>query len=162
MLSGATSPACIARFAADSGPDLRRRLGIAASTPVATTLGLLLYRLDGDALDDAVGAWLARLATDPVEEPTPALTGRAVDSKTMRGSRTDGTAVHLLAAVLHEPQAVIARHQVEAKSNEIPAFAPLPPTTTGHGPSTRSTCFISQPENASALGRRVLPCAPAC
>ncbi|MGX4688831.1 transposase family protein [Streptomyces sp. JNUCC 63] len=56
VLSGATSPACIARFAADSGPDLRRRLGIAASTPVATTLGRLLYRLDGDALDDAVGA----------------------------------------------------------------------------------------------------------
>lgn len=47
-----------------------------------------------------MGAWLARLATDPVEKPAPAVTGRAVDGKTVRGSRTDGTAVHLLAAAL--------------------------------------------------------------
>ncbi|MFI8952238.1 hypothetical protein ACIGO6_37880 [Streptomyces sp. NPDC053750] len=29
--------------------------------------------------------------------------------------------------------------------------SPLPPATVGHGPSTRSTCSISQSENASAL-----------
>ncbi|MCX5328000.1 transposase family protein [Streptomyces sp. NBC_00140] len=86
VLSGATSLACIARFATNSGPGLRRRLGPAACTPAATTLGRLLARLDGDALDDAVGAWLARLATDPVEEPAPAPTGLAVDGKTVQGS----------------------------------------------------------------------------
>ncbi|MDJ0467155.1 hypothetical protein [Streptomyces sp. H27-C3] len=57
--------------------------------------------MDGDALDDAVGAWLARYAADPVNEPGDALVGLAVDGKTVRGSRTDGTAVHLLAAALH-------------------------------------------------------------
>lgn len=125
MLSGATSLACIARFATNSGPGLRRRLGLAARTPAATTLGRLPARLDGDALGDAVGAWLARLATDPVEEPAPAPTGLAVDGKTVRGSRTNGAAVHLLAAALHDSQTVIAQRQAEAKSNEIPAFAPL-------------------------------------
>ncbi|MCX4859645.1 ISAs1 family transposase [Streptomyces canus] len=124
VLSGATSLACIARFATNSGPGLRRRLGLAACTPAATTLGRLLARLD-DALDDAVGAWLARLATDPVEEPAPAPTGLAVDGKTVRESRTNGAAVHLLAAALHDSQTVIAQRQAEAKSNEIPAFAPL-------------------------------------
>ncbi|MET7782549.1 hypothetical protein ABZT28_43720 [Streptomyces sp. NPDC005388] len=37
----------------------------------------------------------------------------------------DTDAVHLLAAALHACQTVIAQHQVAAKSNEIPAFAPL-------------------------------------
>lgn len=41
-----------------------------------------------------MGAWLARRATDPVDEPDR-LTGLAVDGKTVRGSRTDGHAVHL-------------------------------------------------------------------
>ncbi|MGW7203111.1 ISAs1 family transposase [Streptomyces sp. NPDC054837] len=41
------------------------------------------------------------------------------------GSRTNGAAVHLLAAALHDSQTVIAQRQAEAKSNEIPAFAPL-------------------------------------
>ncbi|WP_371503143.1 ISAs1 family transposase [Kitasatospora sp. NBC_00374] len=125
VLSGATSLACIARFEADSSPDVRRRLGLPKRAPAATTLGRLLARLDGDALDDAVGAWLARLSADPVSEPSPVPTGLAVDGKTVRGSRTDGTAVHLLAAVLHDSQAVIAQRQIEAKSNEIPAFVPL-------------------------------------
>ncbi|MEU2776569.1 ISAs1 family transposase [Streptomyces sp. NPDC007162] len=43
----------------------------------------------------------------------------------MCGSRTDGQAVHLLAAALHACHTVIAQRQVAAKSNEIPAFAPL-------------------------------------
>ncbi|MEU1276613.1 ISAs1 family transposase [Streptomyces sp. NPDC005799] len=52
--------------------------------------------------------------------------GLAVDGKAVRASRRDDrTAVHLLAAVLHESQAVISQRQIAAKSNEIPAFAPL-------------------------------------
>ncbi|MFI6456277.1 ISAs1 family transposase [Streptosporangium amethystogenes] len=36
-----------------------------------------------------------------------------------------GTTVHLLAATRHDTQTVVAQRQIEAKSNEIPAFAPL-------------------------------------
>lgn len=151
VLSGATSLACIARFAADSNPDLRRRLGLAASTPAATTLGRLLARLDGDALDDAVGAWLARLATDPVEAPKPALIGLAVDGKTVRGSRTNGIAVHLLAAALHDSQAVVAQRQVEAKSNEIPAFAPLLEPLDLHGVVVTADAMHTQREHAEQI-----------
>ncbi|WP_229919920.1 ISAs1 family transposase [Streptomyces minutiscleroticus] len=81
--------------------------------------------MNGDALDDAVGTWLARYAADPVDEADGTLVGPAVDGTTVRGSRTDGAAVHLLAAALHACQTVIAQRQVTAKSNEIPAFAPL-------------------------------------
>ncbi|MEU9385341.1 ISAs1 family transposase [Streptomyces sp. NPDC048279] len=125
VLGGATSLAAVARFAADTDSDLREQLGLTSSTPNASTLGRLLARLDGDALDDAVGAWLARYATDPVDEPGDTLVGLAVDRNTVRGSRTDGQAVHLLAAALHSCQTVIAQRQVAAKSNEIPAFVPL-------------------------------------
>ncbi|MFF1687785.1 MULTISPECIES: transposase family protein [unclassified Streptomyces] len=53
---GATSLAAIARFAADTESDLRKQCGLTSSTPNASTLGRLLARLDGDALDDAAGA----------------------------------------------------------------------------------------------------------
>lgn len=85
----------------------------------------MLSRLDGDAVDDAIGSWLARHAADPVEEGQNVLVGLAVDGKTVRGSRADATAVHLLAAAPHGTQTVIAQRQIEAKNNEIPAFAPL-------------------------------------
>jgi predicted transposase YbfD/YdcC len=125
VLSGATSLAAIARFAADTDCDLRERLGPAAGTPNASTPGRLLARLYGDAMDDAVGTWLARYTADPVDEPGDRLIGLAVDGKTVRGSRTDIGAVNLLAATLHACQTVIAQRQITAKSNEIPAFAPL-------------------------------------
>ncbi|MDX3615713.1 transposase family protein [Streptomyces europaeiscabiei] len=52
VLGGATSPAAIARFAADTYYDLHEQLGLTCSTPSAFTLGRLLARLDGDALGD--------------------------------------------------------------------------------------------------------------
>ncbi|MEV7978469.1 hypothetical protein [Streptomyces sp. NPDC086519] len=52
-----------------------------AGTPNASTLGRLLARLDGDALDDAVGAWLARYAAEPVDEPGDTLVGVAIDAR---------------------------------------------------------------------------------
>ncbi|MEU0213374.1 ISAs1 family transposase [Streptomyces canus] len=54
VLSGAKSVTAIARFAADSNADLRTLLGLTRATPNTTTLGRLLARLDGNALDDAL------------------------------------------------------------------------------------------------------------
>ncbi|MGW4909445.1 transposase family protein [Streptomyces sp. NPDC004270] len=96
VLGGDTSLAAIAHFAAATDSDLREQLGLTSSTPNASTPGRLLTRLDGGALDDAVGAWLARYTADPVDEPGDTLVRPAVDSKTVRGSRPDGAAVHLL------------------------------------------------------------------
>jgi predicted transposase YbfD/YdcC len=124
VLGGARSLAQIARYATNANEEVRAELGLQHATPNASTFGRLLARIDGDALDDAVGAWLARHATDPVQDDG-ALVGLAVDGKSVRGSRTDEATVHLLAAALHESQTVIAQRQVTAKSNEIPAFAPL-------------------------------------
>ncbi|WP_166661670.1 transposase family protein [Streptomyces sp. BK208] len=71
VLGGATSLAAMARFAADTDSELREQLGLTSSTPNASTLGRLLARLDGDALDDAVGAWPATSPTRSTDPATP-------------------------------------------------------------------------------------------
>lgn len=55
-----------------------------------------------------LGAALIRMMERAGRDPT---TGLAVDGKTARGSRTDGHAVHLLAAALHDSQTVIAQRE---------------------------------------------------
>jgi hypothetical protein len=77
-----------------------RRAGLQRARANASTLGRMLAGIDGDTLDDAVGAWLARHATDPVRDENT-LAGLAVDGKSVRGSRTDEATVHLPAAALH-------------------------------------------------------------
>ncbi|MBN6058517.1 ISAs1 family transposase, partial [Nonomuraea sp. RK-328] len=124
------SLAQLARFIAGYDSHLCVQLGLPAATrPAASTLGRLLARLDGDAFDAATCGYLAALAAcQPPEQATPTrapLLGLAVDGKTLRGSRTPDGATHLLAAIRHDTQTVLAQRQIEAKSNEIPAFTPL-------------------------------------
>ncbi|MEO3830420.1 ISAs1 family transposase, partial [Actinomadura sp. B10D3] len=126
VLSGATSLAKIGRIAAELDAGVLTDLGLPAARPAVTTLGRLLARLDGDAFDEAIGAYLTALAHDPEAGNDAGPEAVAVDGKTLRGSRRpDGTVTHLLAAALHDGRAVVAQRQVAAKSNEIPAFVPL-------------------------------------
>ncbi|MFB6674324.1 transposase family protein [Streptomyces sp. NPDC056390] len=67
VLGGATTLASIARYAIDAPPEARARIGL-HRPPRTTTLGRLLSRLGSDALDDAVGAWLARHTSDQADE----------------------------------------------------------------------------------------------
>ncbi|MFE7381816.1 ISAs1 family transposase [Streptomyces zhihengii] len=121
VLGGCAPLTAIARFAAGMPPELRIRLGLGTTVPRACTLGRLLARIDTDALDQAVGHWLA----DQLE-PQSGLRALAVDGKSLRGSRTaTQSAVHLLAAVVHGEKTVIARRQVDSRTNEITAFRPL-------------------------------------
>ncbi|WP_198359610.1 ISAs1 family transposase [Streptomyces fildesensis] len=151
VLGGARSLAQIARYAADADLQVRAELGLDHTTPNASTLGRLLVRIDGDALDDAVGSWLARHAADPVEDDQ-ALIGLAVDGKAVRGSRTESTtAIHLLAAALHDGQTVIAQRQVAAKSNEIPAMAPLLARINLHGVVVTADAMHTQRKTAKMI-----------
>ncbi|WP_344598854.1 ISAs1 family transposase, partial [Actinomadura vinacea] len=130
VLSGATTLAKTGRIATELDAHLLQRLGLPTRLPAITTLGRLLARLDGDTFDEAIGSCLAALTHDPddqqAERQATAQQALAVDAKTVRGSRRrDGTVTYLLAAALHDDQAVPAQRQVDAKSNEIPAFVPL-------------------------------------
>ena len=90
----------------------------------------MLEAVDAGALEAAVGSWLAaRLQAARARGP-----GRrerravAVDGKAVRGTRHargDRQARHLLAAVDQQAGAVLAQAEVDGKTNEITAFAPL-------------------------------------
>ncbi|MGY4920275.1 ISAs1 family transposase [Streptomyces sp. 900116325] len=129
VLAGAVTLAAITRFAVGLDPDLHRRLGLTHGVPRSCTLGRLLARLDGDALDTAIGTWMNLQLSDDNPAPAearPPLRAIAVDGKTLRGSRTATTAaVHLVAALVHGERAIVAQRQVSSKSNEITAFRPL-------------------------------------
>jgi predicted transposase YbfD/YdcC len=81
-----------------------------------------------DALDRAIGAWLARQPPPPPTRPPPRSLRRAVavDGKTLRGSsHHQATPMHLLAAMDHTSHAVLGQADVQATTNEIARFQPL-------------------------------------
>lgn len=121
-VAGARSFGAIGQWAADATGDRLAAFGITRGTPEESTLRKLFARLDADALDRALGAWMFTR--------TAVIDGRwvtALDGKTVRGARTrpDGKAPHLIAAFDHATGAVLGQVDVDSKSNEIPAARTL-------------------------------------
>ncbi len=143
VLAGARSYVMIAEWAHDLPVSARLRLGIGLrGTPSESTIRRILQRVDPDELDVAVSGWLARRVTAPASSNMPILSSRstssrstssggpmraiALDGKTARGARVgDGRAVHLLGALDHTTGVVLGQTEVDHKTNEITAFAPL-------------------------------------
>jgi predicted transposase YbfD/YdcC len=137
VLAGAKSLAAIGEWAADApGPVLaalgtrREPLTGAFRPPAEATVRRVLARVDPDALDRAVGAWLAAQQplspTRPPPAPRPPWRAVAVDGKTLRGSGHRAAApMHLLAAMDHATGGVLAQTEVDATTNEITRFRPL-------------------------------------
>ncbi|MEU9179937.1 ISAs1 family transposase [Streptomyces sp. NPDC048550] len=135
VLAGAKSLASIAEWAADAPSVVLTALGgpsrepTGPTAPAEATVRRVLQRVDGDALDEAIGVWLAARDPDrppPDREPSkPARRSLAVDGKTIRGARrADGTQVHLLAAMT-VTGLVTAQREVDSKTNEITVFRPM-------------------------------------
>ncbi|MET7354773.1 ISAs1 family transposase [Streptomyces mirabilis] len=128
VLAGARSLTAITEWISDAPAWACRALGFpldpltgTVSVPHPHTLRRLLVQLDGDALDQAIGAFLAARTT-----PTgPGLRAIAVDGKALRGSRTTATPYVTLLAAMDHAGHVLAQRQVADKSNEIPTFQPL-------------------------------------
>lgn len=119
VLQGAKSVLAIADFAQGLTPALLKEFGAFRSpstgkwmAPSEPTIRRTISHVDGDALDDALGAYLGVL------RPPDAL---GLDGKTLRGSKAhDAKARHLMAAVRHDLRVVLAQREVGEKSNEIP------------------------------------------
>lgn len=135
VLTGARSLIAIGEWITDAPQAVLGVLGFPADpltgirpAPHAATVRRLLQRVEGDAPDAAIGAYLQARTPPPHPSdipPKPSLRAVAVDGKTARGSRTaTTTAVQLLAAMDHHG-VVLAQRQIASKSNEIPAFQPL-------------------------------------
>ncbi|MEU8869128.1 ISAs1 family transposase [Streptomyces umbrinus] len=129
-VSGARSIDEIAEWAARASDHVLTAVGVRRHplrwrrSPSRTTIGRVLAAVDGDALDRAVGAYLA--------SPNPAGTAPeqrqviAVDGKSLRGSaRLSAGRRHLLSAVTHHRALTLAQAEVGAKTNETAHFQPL-------------------------------------
>ncbi len=126
LLAGHTTLAAISHFGRLRGHRLGHALGFRdGKMPCPNTLANLLARIDPDALDAAVGTWLAG-------RHAAGWTHVAIDGKVLRGSRDGDTpGTHLLAAYAPQAAAVIAQMAVDATTNEHKAalrlLGALPP-----------------------------------
>jgi len=125
VLAGARSLAAVGEWAADAPDQVLAALGVRRDPlrgvwrpPGEATVRRVLTRIDADALDRAIGAWLAGQQPPPPAGPGPP--GRsprravAVDGKTLRGSgHHPNPQVHLLAAVDHTTRVVLAQTDVD-------------------------------------------------
>ncbi|MDQ1040560.1 hypothetical protein QFZ75_006976 [Streptomyces sp. V3I8] len=87
--AGATSLPAVGEWITDAPPHVLEHVGVRLdplfpkrSLPAETTVRRLLARIDGDALDLAVGRWLA----DRRNRAEGRLRGLAVDGKSLRGA----------------------------------------------------------------------------
>jgi predicted transposase YbfD/YdcC len=141
VVAGSRSFTAIAGWAADVPADvlecLYRQCGAArpgAGPPSKATIWRVVTGADAAALDAVTGSWLMERAGAAGtlacpghcgDEDAPLIPVR-VDGKTVRGARnTDGSQVHLLAALAGQQGVVAAQTEVGAKTNEIPMIIPL-------------------------------------
>jgi predicted transposase YbfD/YdcC len=133
VLAGAGSLAAIGEWASDAPCQVLAALGIrrdpltgAWRPPGEATVRRVLARIDADALDRAIGAWLAAQQPPATGPPRPPRRAVAVDGKTLRGSGDHSSPpVHLLAVMDHSSRSVLAQADVDATTNEITRFRPL-------------------------------------
>jgi predicted transposase YbfD/YdcC len=141
VVAGSRSFTAIAGWAADVPADvleeLYRRCGATrsgAGPPSKATIWRVVTGADTAALDAVTGAWLMKRASAAGDlagtghgraDDAPLIPVR-VDGKTVRGARnTDGSRVHLLAALAGQQGVVAGQIEVGAKTNEIPMIIPL-------------------------------------
>ncbi len=123
---GVRSYGAIAEWGRNADEELTRALGFTHQTlPCAATFFLVFRRLDWQQLEAVLADWAAEvLRARPAGAGTVA--ARAMDGKTLRGSRTLGApAVHLLSVVSHRLGVTRGQQAVEDRTNEIPVAPQL-------------------------------------
>jgi predicted transposase YbfD/YdcC len=157
VLSGATSLLAASEWAAAAPQEVLAVLGGRRDpwtgrhpVPGEATIRRVLAGIDADALDRAVGCWLAE------RHPAAAWRAVAVDGKTLRGAaRANGRRIHLLSAVDHATAAVLAQVDVGEKTNEITCFGPLLDTIADlSGTVVTADALHTQREHADYLTGR--------
>ncbi|MGW4823225.1 ISAs1 family transposase [Streptomyces sp. NPDC004227] len=163
VLAGARSLAAVGEWIADAPRWALRACGFAPDpltgavpVPHPATVRCLLARLDGDVLDETIGAFLAARARRPEDTvgKRPVLRAIAVDGKTLRGSRHAAQAAVVLLAAMEHAGSVLAQRQVADKSNEIPAFAPLLDTVDLTGSVITADALPTQHDHGTYLRAR--------
>jgi predicted transposase YbfD/YdcC len=134
VAAGVRSFVAVAEWVADLPAEVAAALGTDGRCPSESTIRRLIGRVDADRFDAVIGAFVQGLCTS--RAPAGRRRVLAVDGKTLRGSRRtdDGGGSepgrHLLAVIDQHTRVVLGQVNVEGKTNEITAFAPLIDTLT--------------------------------
>jgi hypothetical protein len=128
MVAGANSYRQLHEFIRVHRQCLNEAFGLALRyAPSYTGLRDILQGVDPSALETAFRAHASSFRT-PEAAASSGLVAIAVDGKTLRGSFdafTDKKAAHMLSALRHADQIVLAHLMVAEKSNEIPTAPEL-------------------------------------
>ncbi|WP_461092285.1 ISAs1 family transposase, partial [Streptomyces incanus] len=129
MLCGVRSVRGVIRWASGQGAGILASLevpdGDPGRLPVATTLTRTLARVDADALDTAVGAFVQAHTADPLAgiAGDPPVLQLAADGKTVRGARdSEGLQLHLLGVYQVDPGVMLAQREMRHKPHETVHF----------------------------------------
>jgi Domain of unknown function (DUF4338)/DDE_Tnp_1-associated/Transposase DDE domain len=133
-LCGAQGYGAIAQWAAHQSQDGLRRLGTRFNRrlkrympPSMQTIRRAVRSIDPAELDQAVGAWLWRLAkTRQITMGQYKRLVLALDGKVSRGAHDpDGAQLNLFSALVQGQRLTVAQQAISSKTNEIPAFTTL-------------------------------------
>lgn len=153
VLAGARAYVGIAEWAHDLPVSVRVRIGVGRRAPSESTFRRVLQSVDANELDRVVSGWLADRAA--AATAAGAVRAVAVDGKTARGSRAlQRAARHLFAAFDHASGVVLGQSEVDDKTNEITAFAPLLDRINITGTIITADALHTQDRHANYLHER--------
>jgi hypothetical protein len=153
LLSGARSFVAMGEWVRGCSQATLKRLGCSRDPrsnrvrpPSESAIRRLLQRIDAEAVDREVSAWLSARAGGAESEAI------GIDGKTLRGSQgRSGGAVHLLSAFLAQQKVVVAQKEVGEKTNEIPTLGPLLKDVDIRGKVVTADAMHTQKETARFL-----------
>jgi len=130
--------------------ELAERLGFPRhQMPKYGTIRRLLLRLDEQAFAAVVHEWGEQVLAIYGQE---ALTGVAIDGKTLRGTAEGALpAVVLISALSHELHQVLGQREVPAETNEIKGILPLLADLVLEGRVVTVDALLTQREIAEAI-----------
>ncbi len=148
VLAGARSFTAVGEWVADQDHTLMVQLGATGPRrPSESTIRRVLGRVDGQVLDQQIGAFMWTRTTTLGRRRVIAL-----DGKTIRGVRRGAQpAPHLVSALDHTTGTVLGQVAVAAKSNEIPAVRTLLATFDLTGTVITVDAMHTQHDTAAAI-----------
>ena len=120
MLCGYRSYSAIAEWGRNYGARIAHALGFTHTTPCAAMRHTVFRHVDRDAVEANLGAWAEGVVVSTPGAPSAGEAARALDGKTLRGSRQQGApGVHLLSALSHHLGLTLAQQAVDDKTKAI-------------------------------------------
>lgn len=155
VLCGARRYGDVAQWGRDYAGGLTEARGCTrGTTPCAATLHNVFKDLDIGAFEERLEGW-AEGVVRTVEGTTRRLRGRALDGKTLRGSKKRGApGTHLLSLVSHSLGLTLTQQAVDDKTNEITASLEVVRRLLFTGEVLTVDALLTQREIASAIVER--------